>query len=182
MKIRFLLALVGLAIGLAVPTFAQQKDTIDPQIRQQIEMARKAYDDAFNKNDLTAMAALYTQDAVQVGPQGTLVGKDAILKGYRDLFNNMHPTDHVNTIERVFMLGQDVCVIMNWSATLHGTSGSIPIKGYVTTINVREGDNWPVHVSTYNITPPPAATSPWARSSGSRLHGLMLNPFICRQR
>jgi uncharacterized protein (TIGR02246 family) len=158
MKIRLLLALIGLATGYGVPAFAQEKDTFDPQIRQQIDVAEKAYDDAFNNNDVTAMAALYTQDAVQVGPQGPVAGKDAIVKAYRDLFNNMHPTDHVNTIERVFMLGQDVCVIMNWRASLHGTNGSLPVKGYVTTINAREGDNWLVHVATYNITPPPAAT------------------------
>jgi hypothetical protein len=30
MKIRYLLALVGLAIGFASPTVAQQKDTVDP--------------------------------------------------------------------------------------------------------------------------------------------------------
>jgi hypothetical protein len=34
MKIRLIVALVGLAISLALPTFAQQ--TIDPQIAQQI--------------------------------------------------------------------------------------------------------------------------------------------------
>ena len=32
MKIRFLFALVGLAIGFALPTFAQQKETVDPQL------------------------------------------------------------------------------------------------------------------------------------------------------
>jgi hypothetical protein len=37
MKIRFLLALVGLAISFALPGFAQQKDTVDPEVRQQIE-------------------------------------------------------------------------------------------------------------------------------------------------
>jgi hypothetical protein len=36
MKIRFQLTLVGLAICFAWPTFAQQKETVDPQIAQQI--------------------------------------------------------------------------------------------------------------------------------------------------
>jgi hypothetical protein len=36
MKIRLIVALVGLAISFAAPTFAQQKDTGDPQITQQI--------------------------------------------------------------------------------------------------------------------------------------------------
>ena len=36
MKIRLAAALVGLAIGFTAPTLAQQKDTVDPQIVQQI--------------------------------------------------------------------------------------------------------------------------------------------------
>ena len=36
MKIRSLLALVGLAISFALPSFAQQTSTPDPQLRQQI--------------------------------------------------------------------------------------------------------------------------------------------------
>jgi hypothetical protein len=40
MKIRCLLALVGSAIGFALPTFAQQKDTVDPQIAEAIECAK----------------------------------------------------------------------------------------------------------------------------------------------
>jgi type II secretory pathway pseudopilin PulG len=40
MKIRLLLALVGVAIGLALPTFAQRTNTPDPEVRQQIEAAR----------------------------------------------------------------------------------------------------------------------------------------------
>jgi hypothetical protein len=35
MKIRLLLALVGSAMGVALPTFAQQTNTPDPQLRQQ---------------------------------------------------------------------------------------------------------------------------------------------------
>jgi hypothetical protein len=36
MKMRLLPALVGLAISFAVPAYAQQKDTADPQITEQI--------------------------------------------------------------------------------------------------------------------------------------------------
>jgi hypothetical protein len=37
MKIRFLLALVGLAISFALPTVAQQTNTPDPQLRQALD-------------------------------------------------------------------------------------------------------------------------------------------------
>jgi hypothetical protein len=35
MKIRLLLALAGSAISVAVPTFAQEQNTVDPEVRQQ---------------------------------------------------------------------------------------------------------------------------------------------------
>ena len=38
MKIRLVVALVGLAIGFTVPAFARQKDTLDPKIVQQIRV------------------------------------------------------------------------------------------------------------------------------------------------
>ena len=63
MKIRFLVALVGLAVSFAFPTLAQQKDTVDPKIAQQIRALETKFDEAYNKNDAPAVAALYTEDA-----------------------------------------------------------------------------------------------------------------------
>ena len=57
MKIRLVVALVGLAISFALPTFAQQTNTPDPQLRQAIVALHKKYDDAFNNGDAAAMAA-----------------------------------------------------------------------------------------------------------------------------
>jgi hypothetical protein len=37
MKVRLLLALVAMAIGFNVPTFAQQSNTPDPQLRQVVD-------------------------------------------------------------------------------------------------------------------------------------------------
>jgi hypothetical protein len=45
MKTRLLGALVGLAISFAVPTFGQQKETVDPQIIEQLATISKKYDD-----------------------------------------------------------------------------------------------------------------------------------------
>jgi hypothetical protein len=39
MKIRLLIALVGLAFSFAVPSIAQEQNSIDPQVRQDIEAA-----------------------------------------------------------------------------------------------------------------------------------------------
>jgi hypothetical protein len=48
---------------LCCATFAQQKDTAASQIDEQIV---KKFDEAFNNGDAAAVAALYTEDAVQV--------------------------------------------------------------------------------------------------------------------
>jgi pimeloyl-ACP methyl ester carboxylesterase len=40
----------------------------------------KKFDEAFNNGDAAALAALYTEDAVQVTPQGPVFGREAIEK------------------------------------------------------------------------------------------------------
>src|SRR5262249_19841924 len=66
MKTRSVVALVGLAISFALPTFGQQKEMVDPQIVEQLIALGKKFDDAFNNNDAAAVAALFTKDAVLV--------------------------------------------------------------------------------------------------------------------
>jgi len=67
MKTRSLLILAGLAINFALPSFAQQKDAVDPKVEQQIRLLAAKYDDAINRRDATAVAALYAQDGVWFG-------------------------------------------------------------------------------------------------------------------
>jgi hypothetical protein len=55
MKIRYLLALLGLALSFTLPTFAQKKDAPDPQLRQMIEAFAKKYAEAVNNNDAAAL-------------------------------------------------------------------------------------------------------------------------------
>jgi len=56
MKIPLVIALVGLAMSYALPTFAQQTNTRDPQLREQIVALLKKLDDVFNNNDPAALA------------------------------------------------------------------------------------------------------------------------------
>jgi hypothetical protein len=58
MKNPSLLALAGLAFSFAVPAFAQQQDTVDPKIAEQVRALATKYDEAFNQNDAAAIAAL----------------------------------------------------------------------------------------------------------------------------
>ena len=74
MKIRLVVALVGLAMSFSLLSFAQQT-TPDPQLRQQLLTLAKKFDDAINNNDAAALAALYTEDAVEVTDHGPLYGR-----------------------------------------------------------------------------------------------------------
>lgn len=106
------------------------------------------YDEAFNKND----AALFTQDAVETGPNGTAYGQAPIQQRYADLFAKWKPKDHVNTIEKVYMLGDEGVAVMKRS-----------VGGYVVTVDSHQGDNWLFHLAVYGITttlaPSPSPTT-----------------------
>jgi ketosteroid isomerase-like protein len=90
MKLRLLLALGGLAISPVVPAIAQEKNTVDPEVRQQIEAALTKFDEAFNNRDAAATAALYTQDAAEVwsgwSAGGLAFGQEAIEKRHASNF------------------------------------------------------------------------------------------------
>ena len=60
----FILTFAGLAIGFAAPALAQEQNSVDPEVRQQIEAVTKRREEAYNKHDAAAWAAFYTQDAI----------------------------------------------------------------------------------------------------------------------
>ena len=95
MKIRLLLPIVGLAISFALPTFAQEQNTVDPEVRQQIEAVSMKFVEAYNKYDAAALAALFTEDAVEVRnwPNdehgGTASGREAIEKSSQPISHSI---------------------------------------------------------------------------------------------
>jgi hypothetical protein len=101
---RSLLALVSLVISFSPTIFAQQKDTADAPIVQQRDLLGDAkalgefgelslkLDEAYNKNDASAVAALFTEDAVLVAPDGMFSGRQDIEKRYADTFQRSRET------------------------------------------------------------------------------------------
>ena len=88
MKIRLLLILTGLVIGFAVTVHTQEPNTVDGEVRQQIEGLINKHANAVNKKDMAAIAALYTQYAAEIRSwelEGGLVsGPQAIEKRFAD--------------------------------------------------------------------------------------------------
>jgi ketosteroid isomerase-like protein len=97
MKLRYLLALVGLALSFALPTFGQQNDTPDPQLREKLVAAIKKHTDALDKNDAAAVAANFTEDAVSVEQDGPTFGRDAIEKLWADRFQKVQFSNNIAT-------------------------------------------------------------------------------------
>jgi Domain of unknown function (DUF4440) len=52
----------------------------DPKTEQEIHAFIRTYEESFNRHDATALAALCTEDAIQIGPEGPIPGRQAITK------------------------------------------------------------------------------------------------------
>jgi uncharacterized protein (TIGR02246 family) len=150
MKMRLVVALIGLAIGNTAPAFAQQKDTVDPKIEQQIRALTTKFDEAFNRSDSGGLGALYTDDAVRVTVHGTFHGRQAIAKNYAERsFQQYQSNNHVLKVDRVNAVGNDVRVSGKWSCAFHDTDGRDKhIDGHYSWILVREGDAWKIRKDT----------------------------------
>ena len=157
MKLRLLLALVGLVFSFALPTFAQQKNTsVSEQDRQQIDASIvKKLEEACNRND-AAVAAVFTEDAVQVAPEGLFSGRPAIEKRYADVFQRWHLTNYISKRDQLNAIGNEAWAVGEWSCTLEGQNGPVQVKGYDSGIYVRDGDTWKIRMATFNVAPPAA--------------------------
>ena len=145
MKMRLLLTLAALVIGFGVPALAQEQNTVDPEVRQQIEAVLTKYEDAYNKNDAAAIAALYTAEAAEVFDEytaggGSASGREAIQQTYAGQFAPS-PIKLSLKLIQVYAIGDDVCAVSEFSRHLH--SG----KGYNAKILVREPDGWKIRMA-----------------------------------
>ena len=155
MKIRLLLTFVGLASGLALPTFAQQANAPDPQLREQLAALVKKIDPAYNSNDASALAPFYTEDAVLVAPEGPVYGREAIEKFWVDLFQKVRFSNHLMTLDQysphiIGISGNEVWAVGGFSQTTEGLNLG---NGYWSGIVVREGDA--LKFKLFAITPGP---------------------------
>jgi uncharacterized protein (TIGR02246 family) len=150
MKIRYLLAAVGMAIVFAVPAFAQQEDTVDPQVAEQVRAFAAKYDEAFNKNDATALGALFSEDAVLSGLHGKFNGRQAIENFHsQQVFARWHANNRVTTVDRVVSVSDEVNSSGRWSETVQ-SNGSKNVGGIYLWVLIRDGDSWKIRIATYS--------------------------------
>ena len=162
MKIRLLGALVGLLISFALPIFAQQKETVDPQTIEQLIAFGKKFDETQNNNDAASLAAFFTEDAVLVTNTGPVYGRQAIEKWFTDDFhewrhsNKLHKEDQNSP--RIIGTADNIASSGEWSVIIQGKTGDpIQLKGHYLVIFTRAGNDWKIRTSAWNMTPAPAA-------------------------
>src|ERR1700751_2754433 len=140
MRIRLIPTLAGLAVGIAVPVLAQQQNTVDPEVRQQIEAVLMKHEEAYNKYDAAAFAAGFTQYAVELSQGGMAGGREEIEERYSaDLAS--HPTKQSFKLLQVCAVGDAICAI---SEFFHYNTQT---KGHYAAIYVREGDTWKIRMA-----------------------------------
>jgi uncharacterized protein (TIGR02246 family) len=148
MKMRLLVALTGLIISFAVPTFAQQKDTGDTKILQQVRSLAIEYENAYNRRDAAAVAALFAEDGVRVNYTGQHHGRPAIANSYVKYdFQWWNCTDLLKRIDRVLSVGNRVIAQGIYSLTYQAMGASkpnMPDEGRLSWVLVREGDTWKI--------------------------------------
>jgi hypothetical protein len=145
MKMRLLFTLAGLAIGFAAPVFAQEQNTVDPEVRQQIEAVTMRRKEAYNKHDAAAWAAFYTQGAIDVWSfeaEGAAVGLPAIVKRYEAEFAS-YPAEQSFKVVQVYTIGNEICAVMEYTHHQHA-------KGHALVIYVRDAGDWKVRLSYVN--------------------------------
>jgi hypothetical protein len=125
--------------------FAQEQNTVDPEVRQQIEAVTKQREEAYNKHDAAAWSAFYTQGAIDVWTWesvGTAVGLPAIEKRYAAEFASYPPKQSFKVV-RVYAIGNEICAVMEYKHQLHA-------KGHALVIYVRDAGDWKVRLSYIN--------------------------------
>ena len=109
------------------------------------------WQEAFNKGDTSAVAALYTSDAVEVTPDGIRVGPAAVKERPDEDIKEGWKKDLVIVATKCDSEGA-----VRWSSgSWKQTSPQGPVGGFWTAIEVKGGNGWKLQNLTINLTPPP---------------------------
>ncbi len=143
MAVRF----IGIAcLLLAIPCTAMAQDHLDSVA---IAEMQKRFAEAYNRGDVDAMAAAFTEKALRVTPSGIFQGRDAIRRSFQDALKlGLHEYSVQRTISR--SEGSFVLDAGTWQAKL----GDRPFHGYYTAILVRDGDQPKILEETVTVAAP----------------------------
>ena len=138
------------------------KETVDPQIIEQLELISRKFEKAINNNDAAAVGELFAENGVFVTDGGPFYGPEAIEKFFVDVFKEWRFSNHLiktaPNSHRIIVTAENIAFNGEWSQTLQGQSGGpLERKGYWGAIDTRQGNDWNILMLTVNVTPAPPA-------------------------
>jgi uncharacterized protein (TIGR02246 family) len=126
----------------------------EAEARQAAQRLTETEIKAEQEKDIGAVIALFTEDAVQVTPEGLNSGHAAIEQFYTAGLKDYTPD--FGKIERVTPLGDGVILAAgSWSGTYHSPDGPVRLSGYWSWTTVKTGSIWKISQETFNVTPAP---------------------------
>jgi transcriptional regulator with XRE-family HTH domain/ketosteroid isomerase-like protein len=133
-----------LCLLLSMPVGAMAQDQADPSAEMQRHFA-----EAYNRGDVDAMVAAFTETAIRVTPSGIFEGRDAIRGSFQDAMKlGLHDYSVQRTISH--SEGKFVFNAGKWQAKL----GDHSFHGYYTAIVVLEGDKPKISEETVTVATP----------------------------
>jgi uncharacterized protein (TIGR02246 family) len=157
MKTRLLLTFAGLTICFAMPALALSGDLAgDVKALDLLSALSMKYDDAYRKKDATALAALFTEDALCVTPHGQFSGRQAIEKAYADDLQRWPASSHIYQADELNAICNEAWSVGHWWLTLQDQKGPVFARGYWSALLVREADGWKFRMLTFNETSTPS--------------------------
>lgn len=131
---------------LAISGTAMAQDHLDNEAM--VEMQRH-FAEAYNRGDLGAMAAAFTENAVRVTPSGIFEGREAIRRSFQDALKlGLHDYSVKRTISRP--MGAFIFNAGSWQSKV----GDHTLHGYYTAILVREGGQPRILEETVTVAVP----------------------------
>jgi ketosteroid isomerase-like protein len=113
------------------------------------EKMQSEFADAYNRKDVPAMAAFFSENGVRITPSGIFRGRDAIgHEMQRVIEMGLHDYSVRRTVSR--LEGNRVFNAGEWQAKL----GDQQLRGYYSALLVREADGVKIFEETVNVAAP----------------------------
>lgn len=134
-------------VGAVTPASAQQADQAaggEAFQKVQAEFAK-----AYNRKDVAAMAAFFSENGIRITPAGIFRGRDAIRREMQRVIEmGLHDYSVRRTVSR--LEGNMVFNAGEWQAKI----GDQQFRGYYSALLVREGDDVKILEETVNVAAP----------------------------
>ena len=145
MRARWVVAVI---LGI-VPVAAASAQQSHLDMRRQIEQLAATFSERYNKQDASAVASMFTKDAVRVtsGISGPSIGRQAIEEAFKTQFESGFR--HIDlVVDQVSPFGSDAAITVGtYQITGRGQGGPLKVDGRWTEVEVREGGVWKIRHS-----------------------------------